>query len=48
MLKGNGYISVIYDPEIYKGLPVTVQIVGRRLEEEKVLGVATVLEKLLQ
>ena len=44
----DGYIRGIYDPEVYKGLPVTVQIVGRRLEEEKVLGVATVLEKLLQ
>jgi amidase len=44
----DGYIRSIYDPEVYKGLPVTVQVVGRRLEEEKVLGVATVLENLLK
>jgi len=44
----DGYIRSIYEPEMYKGLPVTVQIVGRRMEEEKVLGVATVLEKVLK
>jgi amidase len=43
----DAHIRSIYDPEVYKGLPVTMQVVGRRLEEEKVLGVATVLEKLL-
>jgi Asp-tRNA(Asn)/Glu-tRNA(Gln) amidotransferase A subunit family amidase len=37
----------IYDPETMDGHPVGLQIVGRRLEEEKVLGVATVFEKLL-
>jgi len=36
-----------YLPEVYKGLPVTLQIVGRRLEEEKVLGVAQVIRRLL-
>lgn len=36
-----------YQPEVYSGLPVTLQIVGRRLEEEKVLGVAQVIQKLL-
>ncbi|KAG0649284.1 Acetamidase [Hyphodiscus hymeniophilus] len=44
----DGYLRSIYDPEVYKGLPVTVQVVGRRMEEEKVLGVATMLEKLLK
>ncbi|KUJ10518.1 acetamidase [Mollisia scopiformis] len=44
----DGYIRSIYDPEVYKGLPITVQIVGRRMEEEKVLGIATVLEGLLK
>ena len=43
----DAHIRSIYDPAVYKGLPVTMQVVGRRLEEEKVLGVATVLEKLL-
>lgn len=28
------------DPEIYDGAPVGLQIVGRRLQEEKVLAVA--------
>lgn len=36
-----------YDPEAMHDLPIGVQIIGRRFEEEKVLGVATVLEKLL-
>ncbi|EEQ84181.2 acetamidase [Blastomyces dermatitidis ER-3] len=36
-----------YEPGRYKGLPVAVQVVGRRLEEEKVLGIAQVLQKLL-
>ncbi|KAL1856483.1 hypothetical protein VTK73DRAFT_8234 [Phialemonium thermophilum] len=35
-----------YDPSVYKGLPVTVQIVGRRLEEEKVLAIAQVMRRL--
>lgn len=29
-------------------MPTTVQIVGRRLEEEKILGVAVMLEKSLK
>jgi amidase len=44
----DGYLRSIYDPQVYEGLPVTVQVVGRRMEEEKVLGVATLLEKLLK
>lgn len=36
-----------YDPSVYKGLPVTLQIVGRRLEEEKVLGIAKLLCRLI-
>lgn len=37
----------LYDPQLMDGLPVGLQIVGRRFEEEKVLGVANVLEKLV-
>jgi len=37
-----------YDPEVYKGLPVSLQIVGRRLEEEKVLAIAEVIAKILE
>ncbi|OJD18947.1 hypothetical protein AJ78_01059 [Emergomyces pasteurianus Ep9510] len=37
-----------YEPRRYKGLPVAVQVVGRRLEEERILGIAQVLGKLLK
>lgn len=36
-----------YDAERMHGLPVGVQVVGRRLEEEKVLGVMKRLEDAL-
>ncbi|KAF5243407.1 hypothetical protein FANTH_8229 [Fusarium anthophilum] len=36
----------LYDPEAMEGLDIGVQIIGRRYEEEKVLGVASLLEKL--
>jgi amidase len=36
-----------YNPALMQGLPIGVQIIGRRFEEEKVLGVATVLQNLL-
>lgn len=38
----------LYDPELMDGLPVSIQIVGKRLEEEKVLGAAKVIERILQ
>lgn len=37
-----------YDPETYKGLPITLQVVGRRLEEEKVIGVVKMVSELLR
>ncbi|KAK3116611.1 hypothetical protein LTR53_002845 [Teratosphaeriaceae sp. CCFEE 6253] len=37
----------LYDPEAMDRMPLSVQVVGRRLEEEKVLGVAEVVEQLL-
>lgn len=37
-----------FDPAVYRGLPVTVQIVGKRLEEEKVLAIARVMKRLLE
>jgi len=37
----------LYDAEAMHGLPVGVQIVGRRLEEEKVLAVMKRLEDAL-
>lgn len=33
-------IQEIYDPEIYHGAHVAIQLVGRRLQEEKVLAIA--------
>jgi hypothetical protein len=36
-----------YDAEKMQGLPVGVQVVGRRLEEEKVLAVMQVVEDAL-
>lgn len=40
-------IRANFDPQAFKGLPVTLQIVGKRLEEEKVLAIAQVMQKLL-
>ncbi|KAK3647559.1 hypothetical protein LTR56_008053 [Elasticomyces elasticus] len=37
----------LYNPEKMDGMPLSVQIVGQRLEEEKVLGAAQVVEELL-
>lgn len=36
-LMGGGAIAD--DPEIYDGCPVSVQLIGRRLQEEKVLAI---------
>lgn len=38
----------LYDPEAMDGLPIGVQIVGQRLEEEKVLGAGKVIDDLLK
>jgi Asp-tRNA(Asn)/Glu-tRNA(Gln) amidotransferase A subunit family amidase len=37
----------LYDPQLMDGLPIGLQIIGRRFEEEKVLGVAKVLERVV-
>lgn len=39
---------VAYDREIYNGAPVGIQIVGRVCEEEKIIGVAEILEAVLR
>jgi len=36
-----------YDPKLMNGLPVALQVVGQRLEEEKVLAAADVIERAL-
>ncbi|KXT09723.1 hypothetical protein AC579_1691 [Pseudocercospora musae] len=38
----------LYDPEAMHGLPISVQIVGQRLEEEKVLGVGKVVDEIIR
>ena len=38
----------IYDPQASNGLPIGIQVIGRRFEEEKVLGVAEVLQMLMR
>ncbi|KAI7927361.1 hypothetical protein M0657_002963 [Pyricularia oryzae] len=37
-----------YDPEIYHGAPVGIQIVGKKFEEEKVLAIAHLVNQALQ
>jgi len=39
----DGRIQHDYDAEFYHGAPVALQIVGRRLEEEKVLEMCEVI-----
>jgi len=45
-IERGAYLS--YDPDDMHGLPVGVQIVGRRLEEEKVLEGMKLIEGLLK
>jgi amidase len=35
------------DPEIYDGAHVSLQIMGKRLQEEKMLAIAAYVEKIL-
>ncbi|KAK0298832.1 hypothetical protein LTS00_002594 [Friedmanniomyces endolithicus] len=37
----------LYDPDGMDGMPLSVQLLGQRLEEEKVLGIAQVVERVL-
>jgi amidase len=39
MSEHDTYNHALYDPEVFHGLPVSLQIVGRRFEDEKVLAV---------
>jgi Asp-tRNA(Asn)/Glu-tRNA(Gln) amidotransferase A subunit family amidase len=48
----NGSVSLttdirIDDPEAYHGAPVAVQVVGRRLTEERIMEIAEEIGKLL-
>ncbi|KAH9224505.1 acetamidase-like protein [Leptodontidium sp. 2 PMI_412] len=44
----DGKIQADYDPEFYHGTPVTLQCVGRRLEDEKVLEMTGVIAEALK
>jgi amidase len=35
------------DPEIFHGVPIGLQIVGRRLEEERILAISEEVERCL-
>ena len=37
-----------YDPEFYHGAPVSLQLIGRRLEEEKVLEMVEIVSDVLK
>ncbi|KAI7776591.1 ral amidase [Diaporthe eres] len=37
-----------YDPDLYHGLPVNVQVIGRRFQEEKVLAITEYIDGLLK
>jgi amidase len=46
-MSGCGANGMTDDPEIYDGAHVSLQIVGRRLQEEKMLAIAAHVESLL-
>lgn len=41
-------IQVDYDPQFYHGAPVSLQLVGKRLEEEKVLEMVEIVADALK
>jgi amidase len=44
----DGRIQADYDADFYHGAPVALQIVGKRLEEEKVLEMCEVVANALE
>ena len=44
----DGKIQADYDAAFYHGAPVSLQLAGRRLEEEKVLEMVDIVADLLQ
>ncbi|KAF8425288.1 amidase signature domain-containing protein [Tirmania nivea] len=46
--KIDSVVQAEYDPEAYHGAPVAVQVVGRRLTEERVLAIAKEVGRLLR
>lgn len=44
----DGKLQADYDPSFYHGTPVTLQCVGRRLEDEKVLEMTGIIAEALK
>ncbi|KAK7727577.1 hypothetical protein SLS63_007019 [Diaporthe eres] len=44
----NEKVHQAYDPDLYHGLPVNVQVIGRRFHEEKVLAITEYIDGLLK
>lgn len=44
----DAWIKTLYDLDLMAGHPINLQIVGRKLEEEKVLGAAVAIERAAQ
>lgn len=44
----DGRIQADYDPDFYHGAPVSLQLMGRRLEDEKVLEMVEVVADILE
>lgn len=41
-------IQADYDPELYDGVPVCVQLTGKRLREEQLIAVARKVDRLVR
>lgn len=41
-------IQADYDPEFYHGTPVSLQVIGERLQDEKVLEMVDVVSSVLR
>ncbi len=41
------FVQDLYEPEIYEGMPISLQIVGRRQYDEKVLAALVEIERAL-
>lgn len=41
------FVYELYDPDVFDGAPVGLQLIGRRLQEEKVLAALELIEKAL-
>lgn len=47
-VRANKKVHQDYDPELYHGMPVNVQVIGRRFQEEKVLAITEYIDGLLR